>query len=383
MDGEHRAVTGPAGFVIAFYSDGHPQRLRWVREALDSVRRQTDPDVRAFIVVDDQSPTGDHYAEVLRWAAADATVYAVPADTDRGPGRSRNIGVEHAAAAGCPFVCFLDADDLAHPDRAAVVRRVLSEDPDCGAVYTRYVVIDEHGAPVPREALVEGIRLIMEDLETRPLEGYEVWIPLAEGRGNLNIPTAVSVRTELALAIPFPDHVQAHEDTHAWLRYSASGAKIAYRPEIPSSYRVPRNVEGSNIRQRMGGIEAFNRLQAQVILPGLREAIAMARRRGVVDAARGREIEVRYLLSVAATVLKDGTANVSAELVDQARQLSPDDCRRWLPSYDLTPLETSHRATMAAAAGPVSSPADLGAAGPAAVDGDASATAEPDRRPAH
>lgn len=343
------AVEGPAAFVIPFWNPGLPVRTRWVREALDSALSQTDPDVVVCIVVDDQSPDGADFALLRRLAAQDPRIHVVPADRDRGPGNSRNLGVRRAAALGCPFVCYLDSDDVTPPNRVAVVREELSEDPDCDIVYSGFSVVDEDGAARPVDELIDGIRNIMNELQTQPLQGYDIWIESAVERHILTIPSAMNVRTALALKVPFPDHVQAHEDTNTWLRYSASGAKVTFRSEIPSLYRVPTWTEGSSIRDRMGGMEAFNRLQAEVILPGVRQAVAMAIDRGVIDAAAGREIEVRYLLKSAARRLREGTPAISAELVEQAMSISPADCRSWLAHYALEPLRESHPLVMARA----------------------------------
>jgi glycosyltransferase involved in cell wall biosynthesis len=343
------AVAGPAAFVIPFWNPGQPVRTRWVREAIDSALAQTDPDVLVCVVVDDQSADGADMTSLRELAGADGRIVVVPADRDRGPGNSRNLGVRRAADLGCPFVCFLDSDDLAHPKRAAVVREELSADPDCSVVYAGFSVIDERGAPRRDEELVDGIGTIRNDIDSRPLQGYEVWIEAAVARSIITIPSSLNVRTALAARLPFPNHVQAHEDTHTWLRYSASGAKITYRAEIPSCYRIPTWVNGSNIRERMGGIEAFNRMQAQVILPAVREAIAMAVARGAMDPADGLEIEVRYLLNVAAMQLREGTSVVSAELVEQARGISANHCRFWLARYDLGRLSATHPDVMARA----------------------------------
>lgn len=325
-------------FVIPFWSDGRPYRLRYLRETLDSVAAQTDPDVFA-VVVDDDSVGADR-AELLRWQAADPRLRVVLAPDNRGPGRCRNLGVQAAAEAGADLVCFLDADDLSHPGRAETARRILTEDPEADLVYSGFTVMDGQGAEVPRDRIISGVRIIMDDIESRPLEGRDCWISIAVERDNLTIPSALSVRTPLALAVPFPEHCRFFEDTHTWLRYSAYGASIRFARDTPSLYRIPSDSQGSESRQRAGGIEAFNRLRVEVTGPGLAEAVGLAVARGVVTEAEGLAIRARYLLNVAGMLLLEGSQEVARDLVKQARVLSPGDYDRYRHGYPISEVDS-------------------------------------------
>jgi hypothetical protein len=232
----------------------------------------------------------------------------------------------------------LDADDRTHPRRVERVRRTLQDHPDIDVVYSTFSVIDEDGTLVPRDRLIEGIRIILQDMDSRPLEGPDVWVTLACERDTLTIPTALNARTSLAATVPFPEEFRFHEDTHTWLRYSAWGALLKYDPEIPSQYRVPQRGQGSESRERAGGIEAFNRLRAQVILHGLREAGEVAKARGVVDDEGGKAVQVRYLLNVASMIRREGTLIVASDLVRQAQALSPCHFELYQSWYDLDGL---------------------------------------------
>jgi cellulose synthase/poly-beta-1,6-N-acetylglucosamine synthase-like glycosyltransferase len=327
----------PAAFVVPFWSDGHPKYLHYLDEALDSIFAQTDPNFLIF-VVDDASPACSDRHTLAHWIQCDRRLRVIWAAENRGPGYCRNIGIRAAAEHGCPFICFLDADDRAHPERVAEVRQRFRSNPDVDVVYASFSVIDEHGHPVPREQLVEGIRIILHDLETRALEGYDLWIPLAVERDTLTIPTALNVRTALAAAVPFPQDHRFHEDTHTWLRYAAAGAKIVYHPGIPSQYRIPQDVQGSKSRERAGGIEAFNRLRAKVVLEGLQKAVEQGIHRGLINEERGQEIQTRYLMNVAAMIRKEGTVAIAAELVQQAKDLSPHHFARFQDQYDIKGL---------------------------------------------
>jgi glycosyltransferase involved in cell wall biosynthesis len=311
----------PCAFVTPFWSDGKPSRLRYLESALQSVAEQTDENCIA-IVVDDASSSRSDRATLKAWASQRAQLRVVWARENRGPGRCRNLGVQEAARMNCAFVCFLDADDISHPERAAEARRVFGEDPTIQVVYSGLSVIDEKGDPLEREKLLRGIQIILEDLEKSPLEGDDIWMDLATERDTLTVPSALNVRTKLALRVPFPENVRFHEDTHTWLRYSAFGARIKFNPRTPSQYRIPQNTIGSESRDRAGGVDSFNRLRAQVIMQGLDEAIEMGLRRGVIDHIEAEKIRIGYLLNVAAILRAEKSDVVAAELVAQADALT-------------------------------------------------------------
>lgn len=316
-------LDAPVAFVMPFYSaDGSARDEKLLRKAVTSALLQTDAGVR-LIIVDDASPSPRSAAWLAELSESDGRIHVVRQPGNRGPGSCRNTGVQWAEKLGAEVVCFLDSDDEAHPRRAEVARRILGET-SAEVVYSSFVVVDETGADVPRAGVVPGVQIILQDLETRPLSGKEIWIDLAVERDNLTIPSSLSVATRLARAVPFPEDARFHEDMHTWLRYSAAGAEIVYTPVTPSRYRIIAAERGSSSRERAGGIEAFNRLRADVISGGLCEAIEMGIRRGVVSHSSGTQILARYFLNVAAMIRREGSDTVADELIERARALLPD-----------------------------------------------------------
>lgn len=101
---------------------------RYLPEAIASIRAQTLAPLE-IVVVDDGS--SDDSAGLA--AAAGATVLRRPAE---GPAAARNAG---AAVARGEALAFLDADDLAEPDRLALQVGPLAADPDAVAVAGRMV----------------------------------------------------------------------------------------------------------------------------------------------------------------------------------------------------------------------------------------------------
>jgi glycosyltransferase involved in cell wall biosynthesis len=83
---------------------------RWIGEAIDSVRRQSEGRFE-YVVVDDGST--DDTADVVRGRAAlDARIRLI-STANAGSGAARNLGIAETTA---PFVAFLDGDDRWHPE---------------------------------------------------------------------------------------------------------------------------------------------------------------------------------------------------------------------------------------------------------------------------
>ena len=106
-----------------------PDRLR---EAVESVRAQTYPNVE-LVVVDDHSPTP---AETVLEAIepGSMTVRVRRHETNRGANKARNTGID---ASDGTYLCFLDDDDRWHPKKVAKQVAAFERAGDrVGVVYT-------------------------------------------------------------------------------------------------------------------------------------------------------------------------------------------------------------------------------------------------------
>lgn len=134
-----------AAFIIPFYSTGNNDDYVWLEEALKSIEKQTDKNWIIFIV-DDASP--DKMSAERIYSIKEKygeKVEVIFLNENKGPGNARNVGIKAAYKKGCPFVLFLDSDDMAHPKRVEVTRKLFDENPDTGVVYSSFEVIDEYG----------------------------------------------------------------------------------------------------------------------------------------------------------------------------------------------------------------------------------------------
>jgi glycosyltransferase involved in cell wall biosynthesis len=119
--------------VIATYN-----YARYLRTALESVKRQTFPSFEV-IVVDDGST--DPTPQVVRPFLADPRVRYHRTE-HRGVAAAKNAGVRLAEA---PLVAFLDADDVWMRTKLARQVALFRADPELGVAYTRRWLIDEQG----------------------------------------------------------------------------------------------------------------------------------------------------------------------------------------------------------------------------------------------
>lgn len=113
---------------------------RFLKEAIDSVQRQTAGDLE-IIVVDDGST--DETPEVLR-GIADPRLRSIRTE-NRGISAARNEGLRHARG---QFIAFLDADDRWRPEKLELQLAMMEHEPDLGAIFSNLIRFDaEHIYP--------------------------------------------------------------------------------------------------------------------------------------------------------------------------------------------------------------------------------------------
>lgn len=123
--------------IIPTYNGG-----KHLLDAVNSALLQTYAPIE-IIVVDDGSQ--EDITQVLSPVLRRLTLIR---QDNAGPAAARNNGVK---AASGEFIAFLDDDDLWHPTKIEVQMRAMSEEPDCGLVYSYPILIDENGSIVLNE----------------------------------------------------------------------------------------------------------------------------------------------------------------------------------------------------------------------------------------
>jgi GT2 family glycosyltransferase len=218
------AVRAPRLSVITPCYNAAPYIGATIRSAL----AQTLADLEV-IVVDDGS-TDESPAIV---AAIDDPRVRLLHRTNAGPAAARNTGI---AAARSDIIAFLDADDLALPDRMAVQLAALEAAPDLAVVASGYVWIDERDAEVPAFHSWQG------DFDLNDLRQWLFDCPL--------VPSAVAMRRRAWEAVGgFDESFCGPEDWHFWLRLVLAGARMAWLKRVVARYRrLPTSLSSDGSR---------------------------------------------------------------------------------------------------------------------------------------
>jgi glycosyltransferase involved in cell wall biosynthesis len=166
-----------------------------------------------------------------------------------GVGPSRNLGVELAALHGSDVIMYLDADDLAHPDRTVKTAAHFDKSPNAPKlfVYSGLQGIDSIGQAVILENFRPDMRLVAEQLIKNPLSGSGQFENLISRTGFIHTTSTVSIPLDLAKRFPFPA-LKVSEDSYCWMQMAAFGAEFLFDESIPCKYRFRQ--EGGRIISR-------------------------------------------------------------------------------------------------------------------------------------
>lgn len=245
---------------------------RHLPQTLASLTAQTCQDWE-LIAVDDGS--SDATGEILAIAAAKdprIRLWRVP---NGGPSRARNIGALHHA--GAEIVAFLDADDIAAPQRLERLLESFETRPDCTALYGR---VSFFRTDPSRSDTVSAIH--RGPLDTGVLLGEN---PVCT-TSNLAVR-----RRALSAVAGFDETLVHHEDVDLLLRLVAAGAVIEGIDEILVDYRMCE-----------GGLSA----DLEAMRRGWREVVGRAARRAEISPAALRRAEAIHLRYLARRALRTG-----------------------------------------------------------------------------
>ncbi|MGL5811670.1 MAG: glycosyltransferase family 2 protein [Nocardioides sp.] len=311
----------PIAFVIPYWDEGRVRQRDYLEQTIASILAQTDPNWRVYIVNDaSPDPSAANYLDNLIRRYGERFT-AIHAEHNGGCGPARNLAIPAAERDGCGTIAWLDADDLTHPNRVALLRRMFGEDPELEIVYGAIEFIDENNQKWQETDLLPSLQLLAKEQAMPRVRGRDRWVEVAVERDNIAIPSAMNVRLSLAKQFPFPD-VRFCEDVATWFRFLGSGAKVDFGEGITLRYRVPK-VGGSASRSLAGDLEFFNRQRCVNERAGLVDAIEMATSRGVASPAKAHATLCKYLIRMGRTVSGDGHFALAAEQFADARSVDP------------------------------------------------------------
>ena len=307
-------------FIIPFDAgedqEEQQNRTYYLSEALEGLFSQTDQDWFAIVIVD-TSPSDKNLDFLMQLK----TQYYPKIDIiflsqNVGPGISRNLGVLAAVERGSSIILFNDADDVSHPKRLEVVKKIFNESPETDVVYSTFTVIDENNRLVPLEKISLPIVEILESY-LKPLEGKDTWIKMGTETGIVNITSSTAVRIKFAYQCPFPGE-KASEDFHTWMRMSAFGANFKYTSLIPTKYRIPSYMHYQSSRTKIGQ-NNFNQIKARVDSDGFSKAIEVALLRDVIKPEEIPLLKSKFYKRLAKTMERQMENKLVNALLDKAK----------------------------------------------------------------
>jgi glycosyltransferase involved in cell wall biosynthesis len=314
-----------SAFIIPYYvneyelqEQGKKKKLL-IADTIEGLFLQTDEDWSAIIVVDmpPNKETHDYLIQLKQKHYPKIDVIFL--ERNVGPGVSRNLGVLKALERGHTIILFNDSDDISHPKRLEVVKKIFLENPKVDVVYSTFEVIDENNRLTSIKKISSPILEILESHMQNPLEGNNTWIKMGTETGITNITSSTAVRIQFAYQCPFPNE-KASEDFHSWIRMSAFGANFKYTSLIPTKYRIPSFMEYQASRTRIGPSN-FNQIKVRVDSDGFSKATEIALARNIIKPEEIPMIKAKFYKRLAKSMRREMENELVRELLNKAAQL--------------------------------------------------------------
>jgi glycosyltransferase involved in cell wall biosynthesis len=312
-----------SAFIIPYYASGFEQQQGreklLIADTIEGLFLQTDEDWSAIIVVDmPRTRKANDYLTSLKQKYY-PKIEVIFLKQNVGPGVSRNLGVLKALEHGHNMILFNDSDDISHPRRLEVIKKIFLENPEVDLVYSTFEVIDESNRLTPVAKISSPILEILESHVQTPLEGNNIWIKMGTETGITNITSSTAVRIQFAYRCPFPNE-RASEDFHSWIRMSALGANFKYTSLIPTKYRIPTFMKYQASRSRIGP-RNFNKIKARVDADGFSKAIEIALTRDIIKAEEIPLIKAKFYKRLARSMRREMENELATDLLNIAKQL--------------------------------------------------------------
>ena len=313
-------ANSTAAFVIPYRGSKDKRCLSYFEKAIRSIEEQTDSDW-IIILVDDCSPDPEviEHEDVIKKRLGDK-IYIHRCDAHVGTAEARNIGVRKAHELGCPFILFMDADDMSHPKRLENTRNFFLRDSKVNVVYSSFYVIDEDDKVVPLEELNGAIREIWVGHQDQVVEGEDAWIQIATKKNFTTLSSHTSVRTDLAIRHPFPKDMKISEDCYTWMQYAAEPGVFVFDPQTPGPFRICRwrKDSSSNREGDYSHIKAVNDTR------GFMDALKVASKYRNFSPEEVDDLTVRFYVRLALTISNGGSEEEALRIMKDAIAISKD-----------------------------------------------------------
>ena len=319
-------------FIMPVKLTGGETELRLFREAVDSIKNQTDENW-VLIMVEDFSNDKRVYDAIDEFKSElKDKLYVIYSDKNCGAGKSRNKGVALANELGAPFILFNDSDDISDKRRLELVRKVFDEDEAVNVVYTSFNVIDENGNIYPHDEINMAVREIIDGHSVDIVEGENAFVQIASKKKYTNLTSCTAVRTALAVEEPFPCE-SVSEDCNTWFRYGAHPGKYYFIREIKGNYRICRGVES---RSRSLNKNFYQKL-FEVDTAGFEAALKLAEKFGTMGGWEENDLRCAFHVRLALSLLHGGATDCSKESLDIATGISKEKALEYIGQLSCLP----------------------------------------------
>jgi glycosyltransferase involved in cell wall biosynthesis len=190
---------------------------RFAREAVQSILRQSFGDFE-FIIVDDGST--DQTAAILQELAAQDGRIRVISQPNMGAAAAANRAISEARG---EFLARMDGDDIALPRRLERQADYLAAHPQCVAVGSRMMLIDEAGLP-------------LYELPWTICGHKQIDLALMKGGWSIAQPSCMFRTADVIAAGAYQPDLSLHEDLDLFLRLAERG-HLENLPEVLLLYR--------------------------------------------------------------------------------------------------------------------------------------------------
>lgn len=212
--------------VMAAYNE----KIDYIRQAIDSILKQTYDDFELIIVLD--NPDNDVLNDYIRVRAnEDDRIILIYNGTNMGLAKSLNRGLQVAQG---EYVARMDADDISMPNRFEIQIDYMEQHPECGLVCGRTEYIDgkgnKTGVITPYYANVYAINRMLEV-------------------GCVFTHPGIMVRRNSYEEVGGYHAFVSAQDYDLYLRMKEKGIIMAMVPEILVQYRV--NPDGISQKNRL------------------------------------------------------------------------------------------------------------------------------------
>lgn len=262
--------------IIPFYNGQET-----LAQAIESVLGQT---YQAFEILLINDGSTDNSGDIAKSYLSERVHYFE--QENQGVAAARNLG---AAKAQCPWLCFLDCDDIYYPERLALHSQWIQQDPELEVLTADFDYIDSQGKHLGTslETTPAGQYLMQQQGKVEQLTFDNQALTLFVGQ-HFGDTHTLTVQRRLFMAVGgYPVAFKVCEDVSLLILVCNQASKIGAINRPVAAYRIHEN---SATRQdplfaQQQTLDAYQALQQHALKPNIVAGIKQAMRLACLDLA--------------------------------------------------------------------------------------------------